>query len=354
MSWSDLYRGESDLDFRRVWRVGIFISAFLLLAGVGALIGRGLNLGIDFEGGTAWEYRATQTVADVRAVMDEEDEADAKIQIVGDDTVRIQSATDDPQKVSAVTAALAEEAGISINDINVSVVGPSWGEEISRSALRALAVFFVVIAVYLWLRLEWKMAVGALVAVVHDIAITVGVYAIFGFEVTPATVISFLTILGYSLYDTIVVYDRVKENATRYVSGGRLTYMQVMNLSMNQVLMRSVNTTLASILPVLSLLLIGSVALGAKPLQEFGIALFVGLTIGAYSTLFVASPLVVVMKEREPRWRQIRARLEARGEVAEVSPQGDPSDASEPQPAHTGPYTHPPRPRTGRGRSRRR
>ncbi len=199
------------------------------------------------------------------------------------------------------------------------------------------------------------MAVGALVAVVHDIAIAVGVYAIFGFEVTPATVISFLTILGYSLYDTIVVYDRVKENAARYISGGRQTYTQVMNLSMNQVLMRSVNTTLSSILPVLSLLLIGSVALGAKPLQEFGIALFVGLAIGAYSSIFVACPIVVLLKEREPRWRTIRERLEARGEGTELgAPREGPSDAKAPAAPVAGPYTHPPRPRTGRGRSRRR
>jgi preprotein translocase subunit SecF len=167
------------------------------------------------------------------------------------------------------------------------------------------------------------MAVGALVAVLHDIIITVGVYSIFQFEVTPGTVIAILTILGYSLYDTIVVYDKARENSARLMQSGRMTYTDMMSLSLNQVLMRSLNTTIAGVLPVLSILLVGSLIFGAVTLQEFGIALFVGLVIGAYSSIFVASPVVAWLKEHEPRNRQIRARLEATQQASGSPVEGD-------------------------------
>jgi preprotein translocase subunit SecF len=196
--------------------------------------------------------------------------------------------------------------------VGVSDVGPTWGGEVTISALRALLIFLLAIALYVTstFRGEWKMAVGVLVAVLHDIVISVGVYAIFQFEVTPATVIAFLTILGYSIYDTVVVYDKVQENAHKVGVSHRLTYTGMMNLSMNQVLLRSLNTSAVGVLPVLSTLVVGALILGAATLEEFAIALTVGLIVGAYSSIFVAAPVVAMLKESEPRYRGLRERVE--------------------------------------------
>jgi preprotein translocase subunit SecF len=204
---------------------------------------------------------------------------------------------------------------VSIND-----VGPTWGQEVSSKALRALLFFFVAIAGYLSLRFEPKMAVAAIAAVVHDILITVGAYAVTGFEVTPATVIAFLTILGFSLYDTVVVFDKVKENVAGLGSGGRDTYSGVVNRSMNEVLMRSLNTTFVAVLPVFSLLVVGSYLLGAVTIRDFALALFIGLLTGAYSSIFVATPLLALMKEREPRYQALRQRIAARTATATATP----------------------------------
>ncbi len=302
---------DNDIDFPRIWRVGFAITAVLLLASVGALFGRGLNLGIDFEGGTSWEVVAPEvSVSEARTALGGAGAAGAKIQIVGGDTIRVQSEPSDDAALDAVTSALAEVAGVDVTDVSVSTVGPTWGDEISSKAQRALVFFFVVIAAYIAIRLEWKMAVGALAAVVHDLVITVGIYALFQFEVTPATVIAILTILGYSLYDTIVVYDKVKDNADNPAVAQKMPYTDLMSLSLNQVLMRSLNTTITSLLPVLAMLIVGSFILGAVTLQEFAVALTIGLVSGAYSSIFIATPLVASLKEREPHYQSLRARLE--------------------------------------------
>ena len=183
-------------------------------------------------------------------------------------------------------------------------------------------------AVYIAIRLEWKMAIGALVAVAHDILISVGVYSLFQFEVTPATVIAFLTIMGYSLYDTIVVFDKTHEITGRLSGTGRYTYTEMMNLSLNQVLMRSINTSITSVLPVLSMLVIGSFVLGALTLQEFAIALLVGIVVGTYSSLFVASAVVTWMKEREPEHQAVTAKLAARGVGTDGTRAVTPEDAA--------------------------
>ena len=192
--------------------------------------------------------------------------------------------------------------------ISVSEVGPSWGQKVSTQALLALGLFFVAIALYLTVRFELKMAVAAIAAVLHDIVITVGVYAVTGIEVTPATVIAFLTILGFSLYDTVVVFDKIKENTPQLTTVKGLTYTSMANRSLNQVLMRSLNTSFVALLPVTSLLVVGVGLEGALALREFGLALFIGLIIGAYSSIFVATPLLVWMKEREPRYRALAER----------------------------------------------
>ena len=301
---------ENDIDFPRLWRIGFAISAALLVLSVGALFGRGLNLGIDFEGGTSWEIEAPGvSVSDTRDALGAADASDAKIQIVGADIVRVQAEPDDEAAQEAVSAVLAELADVDDSEVSVSTVGPTWGDEISSKALRALIFFFVIVSAYIAIRLEWKMAIGALAAVAHDLVITVGIYALFQFEVTPATVIAILTILGYSLYDTIVVYDKVKANADNPAVAQKMPYTDMMSLSLNQVLMRSLNTTITSLLPVLAMLVVGSFLLGAVTLQEFAVALTIGLVSGAYSSIFVATPLVAILKEREPHYRAIRTRI---------------------------------------------
>jgi len=300
---------ENDIDFVRLWRIGAAISAVLMVVCVGALVVRGLNLGIDFEGGTSWEVEAPDvSVSDTRDAIPAAVQ-NAKIQIVGTDVIRVQAEPADEEEVRAVTTALAELAGVDRTDVSVSTVGPTWGDEISSKAQRALVWFFIIVAAYMAVRLEWKMAVGALVAVVHDIVFTVGFYALFQLEVTPATVIAILTIMGYSLYDTVVVFDKAHDNAARPGLAQRLTYTDLMSLSMNQVLMRSLNATITSLLPVLSMLFIGSFVLGAVTLEEFAVALAVGLVIGAYSSIFIAAPVVAWLKEREPHYRSLRNRL---------------------------------------------
>ena len=308
-----LFRNEHHFDFPAMWRKALIGSAVLVLVSVGALVFRGLNLGIEFEGGTAWEVTAPGvSVADTRDALGGTGAESGKIQTLGSDAIRVRADLDTQEEVAAVTASLAELASVDVTDVSVTTVGPSWGDQITSKARNALFWFFVIVAGYIAVRLEWKMAVGALVAVAHDILISVGVYAIFQFEVTPATVIAFLTIMGYSLYDTIVVYDKVRDVGGRLTVTGRYTYSEMMNQSLNQVLMRSINTSITSVLPVLSMLLIGSVFLGALTLQEFAIALLIGILVGTYSSIFVAASVVAYMKEREAENRAVADKVRAR------------------------------------------
>lgn len=311
----DLYEGETHIDFPKVWRRGLALSALMVVVSIGALFAEGLNLGIDFEGGTVWEVPITNDsgVADARDALSPLGQANAKIQLVDGDTLSVAAGVEAVEKTDEITTVLAEVTGSDTDSINVSAVGPSWGDEITKAARKALIVFFAFIALYITIQLEWKMAVGALAAVAHDIVVSVGFYAVFRFEVTPATVIAFLTILGYSLYDTIVVFDKVQENTARISTSGKMTYTDLVDLSMNQVLTRSMNTTFTTIVPVLSMLVIGSAVLGAVTLRDFALALFIGLLTGAYSSVFIAAPALVFVKEREPRNRALRERLE-RGE----------------------------------------
>lgn len=321
--WHRLYHGETTFDFARPWRRWFLLSGVVVAFGLVSLFTRGLNLGIDFEGGTSWEVKAPGvSVAEARDALRPEGLADAKIQVLGGDTLRVQAGlgegADAAARAEAVKERLSRLAGG--NEVSVNTVGPTWGKDVTSKAQRALVFFFVAIALYITLRFEWKMALAALAAVVHDIAVTVGVYSLSGFEVTPATVVAFLTILGYSLYDTIVVFDRVAENTRGLAASGRLTYTDTVNLSMNQVLMRSLNTSVVAILPVLSVLVVGAYVLGATALQDFGLALFIGLLTGAYSSLFIASPLLALLKEREPRYRTIRQRITDKGALAPLTP----------------------------------
>ena len=210
-------------------------------------------------------------------------------------------------KGDQLRAALARAAGISPNQINEEDVGPTWGSTISRKMIIGLIVFVILVTMYISVRFEVKMAAGALVALAHDLIITAGVYALVGREVTPETVIAILTILGYSLYDTVVIFDKVKENTESSAMVARDTYSGVVNSSLNQTLMRSVNTSLVVLLPIGALLLFGG-----QTLKDFAFALFIGVASGTYSSIFVAAPILALLKEREPRFQQIKARAEAR------------------------------------------
>ena len=201
--------------------------------------------------------------------------------------------------------------------ISITTVGPTWGSSITNKAIEALIIFFIVVAIYISIRFEPKMALAAFIAMIHDVLVAIGIYSIFNFQVTPDTVVAILTILGYSLYDTVVVFDRVRDNTRGIGSSGRLTYPQLINLSMNQTLARSINTSMVAILPVLAVLLIGAQFLGAATLQSYGLALFVGLLSGAYSSIFIAAPVLSMMKEREERWVAIASRLAKRGDTSQ-------------------------------------
>ncbi len=299
--WHRLYHGETRFDFVGKRWIGFTISGLLILLSLVSLLTRGLNLGIDFEGGVAWEFQANgQTVDDARQVLSANgvNPVDAKIQTLSGTSgqrLRVQVGAQSNAARAAIKAGFAKAAGLKVEDVSVNVVSSTWGSQITKKAVRALVVFFILLTVYISIRFEWRMAVAAFVAVVHDLLISVGVYSIFGFEVTPATVIAFLTILGFSLYDTIVVFDKVHDNTRKLVTS-RAPYGEVVNLSMNQVLMRSINTSLAAVLPVLSLLIIGVKIMGAVALEDFSLALLVGLLAGSYSSIFVATPILAMLK----------------------------------------------------------
>jgi preprotein translocase subunit SecF len=253
-------------------------------------------------------------IAEVREALEPLGASDAQIQVAeaenGTRSVIVQtSAVGETESQEAVADEVRELTGASIGDSPTQRIGRTWGGEITGKAVQALIIFLLGITAFISWRFEWKMAVGAMTALLHDLTITAGVYAIAGFEVTPSTVIAILTILGYSLYDTVVVFDKVEEDTRLHAATGRMTYADAANGSLNTVFMRSLNTTLSTILPVAALLVVGSGLAGAGTLSDLALALFVGLLVGAYSSIFLATPILSVLKEREPRYQNIRAKL---------------------------------------------
>lgn len=329
-AYARLFRGETSFDFAGRWRRWFLISGTIILIGIISLSTRGLNFSIDFRGGTVWQVPTSASVSEARSAVGAAVPgfSQATVEVLTNTlthqrTIKVEApakVTSDSAKVAAVTKALAKMAHISPNDVQINDIGPSWGSDITDKAIRAVIIFLIVVAGYIWLRFEAKMALAALVALVHDILVTAGIYSLSGFQVSPDTVIAFLTILGYSLYDTIVVFDKVQENTRGLASTNRITYTDTVNLSMNQVLARSLNTSLVAILPILSILVIGAWVLGATALEDFGLALFVGLATGAYSSIFIASPLLAVLKEREPRYAEIRRRLSGGSTARRLTP----------------------------------
>ena len=313
-----LYYGETAYDFfgKRWWGIGV--SALLVLISVASFAGRGFNLGLDFVGGVSWDVPAESlTVDDARQVLTDNglDGGGARVQeLSGDSGVRLKLELKE-QAIDvreAVRADLAEAAGVTSDDVDVRAVSARWGDTVTNSAVRALIVFLVLIVAFITLRFEFFMAVATIVAMVHDVVISVGVYSLLQYEVTPATVIAFLTILGFSLYDGIVVFDKVKENRQKY-RAHRLGEPDIDNISMNQVLMRSLNTSLAAVLPVIAMLVVGDLVLGASTLREFALALLIGMITGAYSSIFIATPLLAMFKTKGT-WNPRRATDHATGE----------------------------------------
>lgn len=311
--WQRLTRGETTIDFvgrRALW---FKISAGFLLVALISLGFGGLNLGLEFEGGLAVqaENPSGADIGQIRQAVADAGVPDARILLLDDGAaIRVQTPAVDPDVEQAVVDAVASVTGTDSADNSRESVGPTFGNLVARQALIALGVFLLAAAAFISIRLEWKMAAAGMVALLHDLAITIGVYAITGFEVTPATVVALLTILGYSLYDTVVVFDKVGELERELTR--EHTYTELVNRSMNLVLARSLNTSLTSLLPVGALLFVGSIGLGATSLQDFALALFVGIASGTYSSVFVASPLLAVWKEREPEWQDHRQRLARR------------------------------------------
>ncbi len=320
---AQLYRGDVSYEFvsrRRTWYA---ISAVLLLVAIGSLAFRGLTLGIEFRGGAEFRVKSpTVTQSTVRSTVEGVigSRSEIVVQSVGPDTVRAQTETLTSNQLERVQTALADKFGVSRDSVSTQFIGPSWGKDISNKALKALIFFLVGVVIFLSLYFEWKMALAAMIALLHDLAITAGIYSLVGFEVTPATVIGFLTILGYSLYDTVVVFDKVRENTAGLAGGSRMTYSQAANLAVNQTLVRSINTSIIALLPIAAILFAGVVLLGAGPLKDLALALFVGVAVGAYSSIFIATPMLAAFKEREPGMQALAKRVAARRSGSAAGP----------------------------------
>jgi preprotein translocase subunit SecF len=325
-----LYKGEVGYDFvgkRKIW---YGVSILITITAVLGLVVQGLNMGIEFKGGAVFTTGKTEvSVARAQEAAEEASGHQAIVQKLGNDTLRIQVSELDMQQASKVENVLADDLGVDAGTINIELVGPSWGEQIANKAWTGLGIFMILVVIYLAIAFEWRMAVAALIALIHDITITVGVYALVGFEVTPGTVIGLLTILGYSLYDTVVVFDSLKEGSKDITKQTRFTYSDVANRSINSTLVRSINTTVVALLPVAGLLFIGGGVLGAGMLNDISLSLFVGLAAGAYSSIFIATPLVADLKEREPQMKALKKRVlakraaaAAKGESVQDDPEG--------------------------------
>jgi preprotein translocase subunit SecF len=340
-----LHSGETSIDYigkRRRWYA---ISGLLVIASIAALAIQGLHLGIEFKGGSSYTVtKADASIAQAESALVNAGITGEKIiQKVGTDKIRVQTGSLTSEESNAVEDSLASTFGISVDSIDTQIIGPSWGKEITRKALYGLVGFLIVVILYLAMAFEPKMAISAIVAVVHDVFITVGIYALVGFDVTPATVIGFLTILGYSLYDTVVVFDRVRENTRSITSTSKMTYSQAANLAINQTVVRSINTTIVALLPVGSILFVGAGLLGAGTLKDLSLALFIGLATGAYSSIFIATPLLAAMREREPAMQALAKRVHARGGAPVLASAVSGSIASENNNEKRGPRNQPKR-----------
>jgi preprotein translocase subunit SecF len=330
-----LYTGETSFNIignRKRW---YSISAVFILISIAALVIQGLSLGIEFKGGSSYTVNKSGiTVEQARTVVEEAGiPGEVIVQKIGDSKIRVQTGSLTSAQSSTLEQALVSSFNVEAEDIDTQIVGPSWGKEITKKALYGLIAFLLVVVLFLAMTFEPKMAIAAIIAVMHDVFITVGIYAVVGFDVTPATVIGFLTILGYSLYDTVVVFDKVRENTKSIAATGKSTYSDAANLAVNQTLIRSLNTSVIALLPVGSILFVGAGLLGAGTLKDLALALFIGLAVGTYSSVFIAPPFLASLREKEPAMIALSKRVAARGgaPVAESAVHARPSTGRGPR-----------------------
>jgi preprotein translocase subunit SecF len=310
-----LYTGETSFNIVGNAKRWYVVSALFTLLSIGALALQGLHLGIEFKGGSAYTFTSTTaTVEQARTAVEGSGiSSELIVQKVGDTKIRVQTGSLTNAQSDAVESVIVSTFGVSAESIDTQIIGPSWGKEITKKALYGLIAFLIVIMLFLAMTFEPKMAIAAIIAVIHDVFITVGIYALVGFDVTPATVIGFLTILGYSLYDTVVVFDKVRENTRSITSTSKQTFTQATNLAVNQTLVRSINTSVIALIPVGSILFVGAGLLGAGTLKDLSLALFIGMIVGAYSSIFIAPPVLAQLREKEPAMIALAKRVNARG-----------------------------------------
>lgn len=312
-----LYRGEVSVNFVGRQRTWYAISGLILLVSVVALLVRGLNFSLEFRGGSSFTFPAGSSITQgaISRVVSAAGGGDASVQSISTPTTHqwtVQTGALSTAVTQNVASALEKAFHLAQSSISVQLVGPTWGGQITSKAVEALIIFLVVIVIYLSIAFEWRMAVAAFIALMHDIVITVGVYALTGFSVSPTSVIGLLTILGYSLYDTVVVFDKVRENTAGLLTTQRSTYSDAANLALNQTLVRSINTSLTALLPVASILFVGAGLLGAGTLKDLSLVLFIGMLSGTYSSIFIATPVLADLKEREPQYRDLAVKVRRR------------------------------------------
>ena len=317
-----LYTGEISYGFIQRRKVWYTITAVVIIISFIGLLVRGLNLGIEFKGGVQFRapaHVATSTIDDVRKSVLSSGTPDmdaTEVVSLGSDAVQVQTRALNNDETTKVQEAIAKAAGTKMSSVTYSKVGSQWGEQITGKAIKALVVFLVLVMLQIWAYFRhWKMSIAALVALLHDLIVTIGIYALVGFTVSPSTVIGVLTILGYSLYDTVVVFDKVRENV-QDIDKRDYTFAEGANRAVNQVLVRSINTTIVGVLPVAALLFAGAFVLGSGPLEDLGLALFVGMIVGAYSSIFIATPVFTQLREHEPAMKEHTARVLRRRERA--------------------------------------
>lgn len=323
---NELYTGKRSYNIvgkRKLW---FQIAGALAVISILLLVLVRLNPGIEFRGGSEFQVANVESVDQSLAYEAVETVVTghvARVSQVGSNTIRVQTEELSDEQTTQLAQALADSYGVPVGEVTASFVGPAWGQDVTSKALRGLVIFLVLVTIVMaaYFR-HWKMSIAALVALLNDLLITVGVYAAIGFEVTPATVIGFLTIMGYSLYDTVVVFDKVRENTSGVLEQTRYTYGEAANLAVNQTLVRSINTSVVGLLPVGSILFVGSFLMGAGTLRDISLALFVGLICSTVSSIFIATPLEVWLRERDPeviehneKVKAARTRVDDEGQV---------------------------------------
>jgi preprotein translocase subunit SecF len=318
---NDLFTGRKSVDFVGKTRIWYTISGLIIVAAVLGIYFKGLNFGLEFRGGAQY----TVTMSGGQATQDNADKlrnavADTGIpsaqQVVvttaGQNSIIVETEPLTPAEGNQISATIQQSVGVTKADISTDEIGPSWGKEVAKRSTIGLVVFLVLVTLMIWGYFrQWKMSVAAMVALAHDLVITVGIYALSGFEVTPATVTGVLTILGFSLYDTVVVFDKVREN-TKNLRATHQTYAEAANLAVNQTLVRSINTSIVALIPVGAILYVGAVQLGSGSLKDLALALFVGMAAGAYSSIFIATPLLAHLKSLEPDVQDLEKRVKTR------------------------------------------